>query len=368
MKKGVRFRVTYRLSGSRKQAYQCARDICYEQTVELPDELIPKEYIRKNVVGRVEVFKKRDAFFEAVISYPVKAAASELTQFLNVIFGNISLKGGIRLERFELPGSFIKNFPGPAFGVAGLRKIVKAYKRPLLCTALKPMGLLASEMGRLAYQFALNGIDIIKDDHGLTNQPYASFKERVSRCAEAIKKANKCTGFQSIYVANVTSGVSEFKKRALFAKKAGACGLMVAPGITGFDLMRSLACDSEIALPVFSHPAFSGSFVVSPESGISHYCLFGQLNRLAGSDVAIFPNYGGRFLFTAQDCADIARACSEKMGHIKRAFVSPGGGMSLDRVREMREFYGIDVIFLIGGGLMKGNLASNCRNLRRLMS
>ena len=41
------------------------------------------------------------------------------------------------------------------------------------------------------------------------------------------------------------------------------------------------------------------------------------------------------------------------MGHLKSIFPAPGGGMSLDKVPEMLETYGQDLIFLIGGGLFK---------------
>ena len=41
----------------------------------------------------------------------------------------------------------------------------------------------------------------------------------------------------------LTAPHKEVMKRARFAKDAGAGGIMVAPGIIGFDLMRELAAD-----------------------------------------------------------------------------------------------------------------------------
>jgi ribulose-bisphosphate carboxylase large chain len=57
------------------------------------------------------------------------------------------------------------------------------------------------------------------------------------------------------------------------------------------------------------------------------------------------------------------------MGHIKAIFPSPGGGMSLDKIPEMLEVYGHDVIFLIGGGLFKQgpDLIENCRYFRSIV-
>jgi ribulose-bisphosphate carboxylase large chain len=220
----------------------------------------------------------------------------------------------------------------------------------------------------LAYRFALGGMDMIKDDHGLTDQCCSPFEERVKRCAEAVRKASTETGRPSLYVTNITAPHGEVVKRAKIAKKAGAGGLMLAPGLVGFDLMRELADDDSIALPILTHPAFQGSFVTS-RNGISHGVLFGQLARLAGADTTIFPNFGGRFSFSCSECKEIAHATNESMGHLKSIFPAPGGGMSLDKVPEMIETYGHELIFLIGGGLFKHgpDLVENCRYFRKMV-
>ncbi len=364
-----RFSVVYRIFGNEKEARAKAEDICIEQTVEFPADEVPDGIIRDRVFGRIESFDRHDAeSFTAVISYAVEIAAGELTQLLNVIFGNSSIKPGIRVERLELPEPLLKHFKGPRFGREGLRKLLNVPNRPLLATAVKPMGLSCPELADLAYQFAVGGMDIIKDDHGLTDQCCSPFEERVKRCAEAVHRANKETGRPSIYVANITAPNSEVRKRALTAKKAGAGGLMVAPGLIGFDLMRELADDSGIGLPIMTHPALQGSFVTS-SNGISHGVIFGQLARLAGADATIFPNFGGRFSFSRDECKEIVTGTVEPMGHLKTIFPAPGGGMSLDKVPDMLETYGQDLIFLIGGGLFKHgpDLIENCRYFRKMV-
>jgi ribulose-bisphosphate carboxylase large chain len=53
--------------------------------------------IRDHIVGRVETFEARpEGGFSARISYAIEIAGRDLTQLLNVLFGNISLKAGIR--------------------------------------------------------------------------------------------------------------------------------------------------------------------------------------------------------------------------------------------------------------------------------
>jgi ribulose-bisphosphate carboxylase large chain len=366
---GDRFSVTYRLAGSEKDARARAEDICIEQTVEFPADEVPDGIIRDHVFGRVESFAPWDAeSFKAIISYAVEIAAGEMTQFLNVVFGNSSIKPGIRVEQLDLSESLLRCFKGPRFGREGLRRLSNIPKRPLLSTALKPMGLSSEELADLAYRFTLGGMDLIKDDHGLSNQSCSPFEERVSLCSEAVQKGNTETGQHSLYVANITAPHSEVLKRARFAKQAGAGGLMVAPGLVGLDLMRELADDDSLSLPILTHPALQGSFVTG-RNGISHGVIFGQLARLAGADATIFPNFGGRFSFSRGECKEIADATSAPMGHLKSIFPAPGGGMGIDRAPEMIRTYGMDLIFLIGGGLFKHgpDLVENCRYFRKIV-
>jgi ribulose-bisphosphate carboxylase large chain len=235
--------------------------------------------------------------------------------------------------------------------------------QPLLCTALKPMGYSPKEIAGLARGFALGGVDIIKDDHGLSNQPFCPFEERVRACVAAVAQANAESGHRSLYAPNVTAPFPLLVERARFAAAEGAGALLVAPGLTGFDAMRHLAADPHIGLPILAHPALLGSAVTGGNNGFSHAVLFGTLQRLAGADVSIFPNYGGRFGFSREECAEIAGACQTPLGGLASIFPSPGGGMTLDRVPDMLELYGEDVMFLIGGGLYghSPDLAANTR-------
>ena len=367
---GQRFSVQYRLSGNDEEARAKAQDICLEQTVEFPDALIPDGIIRDHVLGRIELFEAgSDGGYTAKISYPVEIAGRELTQLLNVVFGNISIKPGIRVESLDLPDEVLRWFKGPRFGRRGMREHLQIPDRPLLCTALKPLGFSAKGLADLAYRFALGGIDIIKDDHGLADQGFADFRTRVRLCAEAVERANQESGRRSIYVANVTAPADAVVPRARFAKENGAGGLLIAPGLAGLDSMRCLAEDDSLALPILSHPAFQGTYVVSREHGISHQVLFGQLPRLAGADATIYPNFGGRFSFTRAECLSIVRGTERPMGSVKANLPCPGGGMSLDRVPEMLDVYGRDVVLLIGGGLLTQgpDLVESCRLFRKLV-
>ena len=364
-----RFFAVYRVAGNKQEARARAWDICLEQTVELPLDVVPEGFVCDQIIGRIESLRKEGDGYRAVISYAVGCAADELPQLLNVLFGNISIKPGIRLERFALPPSLLRSFKGPRFGRAGMRRRLGASRRPLLCAALKPMGLSPEELADLAHRFALGGIDIVKDDHGLTDQRYARFEERVRLCAKAVAKANRKTGFRCAYAPNITGPYTELLDRGRFAREVGAGALLVSPGLTGLDAMRAVADDSRMGLPILSHPAFQGSSVLQPESGISHYALFGQIARLAGADASIYPNYGGRFAFSRAECRSIVEGCRVPMGHLRPILPCPGGGMSLDRVPELLRFYGNEVILLVGGGLLSHgpDVVLTCRTFRKLV-
>lgn len=364
-----RFTVTYRVQGAADEIAARADAIRFEQTVEFPMDLTPERIVEASVGRVVEIAPAAAGGHSVVISYPSAIVGKELTQFLNVIFGNTSIQPGVRVERFDLPPEMLVGCRGPRFGRQGLRTLLDAARRPLLCTALKPMGLSARELADQARQFALGGIDIIKDDHGLADQAFSPFGERVRACAKAVAEANARTGFNSIYMPNVTAPHDQVVDRAHLAKAYGAGGILISPGLTGFDAARRLADDDQLALPIMSHPALLGSFTASPDNGISHYALYGQINRLAGIDAVVFPSWGGRFAFTRDECLSIAAGTTDRLGSLAPIFPAPGGGMKRDRVEEMREAYGSDVIFLIGGDLHRptSDLAANSRRFRDLV-
>ena len=365
---GDTIRVGYEIQAfDRDSALERAHDITLEQTVELPDSLIPESPIRDGIMGKLTGLDQiaEGKSYLANIEFSVETASAELTQLLNVIYGNISIKSGVRIRSLNFSERYLGNFRGPRFGVDGIRKLVAVAHRPLLCTALKPMGLSAEALASLAHRFAIGGMDIIKDDHGLANQIFAPFEERVKLCSEAVARANRETGRNALYFPSLNAPAHLVLSRAKLAKELGAGGFLITPGIVGFDIVRMIADDDSIALPLMAHPAFQGSFVTSPVDGIDHGILFGTLLRLAGADATVYPNHGGRFSFSVEECRGIARKSIEPLGMLKPIFPVPAGGMTLDKVPAMKKLYGDDVILLMGGGLYSAgtDLVESCRAL-----
>ncbi|MEN6436101.1 MAG: RuBisCO large subunit C-terminal-like domain-containing protein [Anaerolineaceae bacterium] len=352
--------VTYRLNCGITEAMKRADEISVEQSIEFPKSLVDDGDIRTKIIGKIEECSPiDDENTQVIISYAWELSANDLLQLLNVIYGNISIQPGIKISDIQLPAIASKFMPGPKYGIDGIRKIHNVYNRPLLATALKPMGLGAKDLAKMAYDLAIGGIDVIKDDHGLADQKFAPFKERVKFCAEAVLKANEKTGLHCAYYPNITARLSQFVDNATFAQENGAGGFLISPGLMGWDALywlRHNGCD----LPAMSHPTYQGTYVIDPRIGFSHAVQYGKLMRLAGYDMSVFPYQGGRFSFSHEDCRNILNGCLQPFGSYANIFPAPGGGMKLERIEEIIQFFGLDCVLLIGGDLHRsGNLTTS---------
>ncbi len=91
--------------------------------------------------------------------------------------------------------------------------------------------------------------------------------------------------------------------------------------------------------------------------------VFGQLPRLAGADASLYPIYHAGFPITRDDCRAIAKACGESWGHLKPIFPTAAGRMGFERVLEMCEFYGQDLLFILGSSIQqhRAGLVKACR-------
>lgn len=355
-----RFSVTYRLVASdASDAQSLAEAIALEDTVEIPRDVVPKGYIEDVVLGHVEsVTQKEDAVFLAQISYHIDATGRELPQFLNVVLGNASILPGVKAINLAPNQDVLDRFPGARFGIDGLRRLTGRKTGGYVCPVIKPQGSDTETLARLCYLTARAGADIIKEDHGLSNQDAAPFSDRITACAKAVNRANAERAeagdtTKALYFANIGGHGDQVRELAMYAKDAGAHGILLLPGLFGFDAMNRLAQDPDFGLPIMAHPTHLGPYVLSPDQGYGHAMLFGQLMRLAGADISVFPNHGGRFGFSVEECSAIVSACRTTEGIGAPILPSPGGGMSLDRLPDMMRLYGEDCVYLLGGSLLR---------------
>jgi ribulose-bisphosphate carboxylase large chain len=338
--------VTYHIHCRPQEIEARAEAVAVEQSVEMPVQAIRQAHVLDDILGKVEsIAPIGENRYKVVIRLAAATTGYEPAQFVNMLFGNTSLQESVELVDIELPADLLAAFSGPKYGIAGLRALVNGYGRPLTCTALKPQGISPTALAALCHTFALAGIDFIKDDHGLANQAYAPFAARVTACQRATVQANQQTGLRTYYCPNLSGGPKQLFEQAKIAREEGIAVVMVAPMLVGLPLFYELV-QEHLTMPVLGHPALAGAARMAP------VLLFGKLFRIFGCDAVIYPNYGGRFSYSQQTCADLAAAARAPWGDLLTAAPTPAGGMTVERVDEMIDFYGPDTMLLIGGGLL----------------
>ena len=343
-------RATYLVeAGTPAELEARVESLLLEQTVELPRAALRDSFVLENIVGRlVSAVKTEGTTHRVLIDFPIAATADDPAQFLNVLFGNSSLQAHVSLEDFELPEKWPGRrsaLPGPAFGAAGLRELLDVPRRALTSTALKPIGLSVYRLAQLAGLFARAGVDIIKDDHGLANHPFHPFEDRIRACVTAVREANAATGHKAIYAPNLTGTPTTLLAQLRFAQKEGVGAVMIAPMLLGLPGLAEVI-QQHARVPVLGHPSFAGATRIAPAA------LYGKLFPLYGADAAIFANFGGRFAYSKETCGKIARELTRpSIPDLKPTLPMPAGGIKYHQVAEVLEFYGRDVILLIGGGL-----------------
>ena len=281
-----------------------AQALALEQSVELPLAAVRDARVRDEVVARVESIAARpDGRFTVRLGLAAETVAGEPGQLMNMLFGNSSLHDDVELVDVDVPDVNARAFGGPRFGVAGWRSALDAHDRPLTCSALKPLGLPPQELAHIAEVYARAGVDVIKDDHGLADQPAAPFADRVRAVQDALDRSQRATGRRSLYAPSLTGDHDAIRAQMRIARDRGVGAFMVAPMVSGVAALALVA--REGGVPVLAHPALSGIARIAPP------LLLGKLFRLFGADATIFPNAGGRFSYSRETClaiADAARA------------------------------------------------------------
>jgi ribulose-bisphosphate carboxylase large chain len=337
-------RVTYHLDVPAAQADARAEAVAREQTVEVPRAVVRDAVVEREALGRVERLEEDPAGgFRATLAYPIGATGLDPAQFLNVVFGNSSLHEDVRCLDVEPGPELAAALGGPRHGIAGLRKASGVFDRPLTCTAVKPMGLASHALAGLAATFATAGIDVVKDDHGLADQAWSPFRERVRACLAAVARASDATGHSTVYAPNLIGTPERVRDALAFAEDAGARAVLASPMLLGLPAFFELCRRSSV--PVIAHPAFGGALRIAPEA------LFGRLFRLLGADAVIFVSFGSRFRRSEAGCRRLADRLRAPLGGCLPALPVPAGGIELASAAEVVGFYGRDAMLLVGGDL-----------------
>jgi 2,3-diketo-5-methylthiopentyl-1-phosphate enolase len=286
------------------------------------------------------------------IAYPTINFTPDIPALLTSVFGKLSMDGMIRLVNIELPAAFCARFPGPKFGIDGLRKQLNAYDRPLLMSIFKSViGYDTETLAEQFYQQALGGVDLVKDDEIFFDETYAPFEKRIAACRAAAERAQTETGKFTLYAANLTGPVTEIFEKARRAVDAGASALLLNVLTYGYDVLQRLAEDARINVPIMAHPALAGALYPSAQYGISAHVVLGQLMRVAGADIVLYPSAYGSVALERNETLKIAQALTEERGRLRRAFPVPSAGIHPGLVPYLYEDLGNEQIINAGGGV-----------------
>jgi ribulose-bisphosphate carboxylase large chain len=337
---------TYLMRSEPERIEARAEALAIEQSVECPLEAVREQRILDEVVARVASIEHVDGdLYRVEVKIAVQTTGGETAQFINMIFGNASLWENVQFAGLELPPALLAQFPGPRHGIEGIRALLDAPRRPLTAAAMKPQGMSVEQLAAMCRTFALAGVDVVKDDHGIADQTYSPFAERVRACQAAAAEAVRATGKPSFYAPHLIGTPRLLREHARIAREEGVRVVLVAPMVVGLPAFRDLV-DEFPEFVYLAHPSFGGAARIAPP------LLFGKLFRLLGADAPIFVNYGGRFAYPQAECGEIAAAARAPWGELRPALPIPAGGMRLDRIEELLDFYGPDTMLLIGGNLL----------------
>jgi ribulose-bisphosphate carboxylase large chain len=338
---------TYHVRSDARAIEARARAVAVEQSVEMPLSAIEDQHILDDILGRVEdIGEVSPGLFAVRIALSRATVGDDAGQLINMLFGNTSLQDDVVLHDAGFPDDVVAPYGGPNIGLDGLREWAGAEGRALTCSALKPQGLSPARLAELAARFARGGIDYIKDDHGLADQFYSPFAARCAAVAKALRAVARETGKHTRYVPSLSGDLDALRAQIKAAKDNGLDTVMVQPMIMGVSNFVKLKRENP-GVAFFAHPTLAGAARIAPA------LLFGKIFRMLGADALVFPNHGGRFGYTPDTCREIARAGLADWHGLKAAVPVPAGGMTVRRVGEMLDFYGSQVMLLIGGALLE---------------
>lgn len=285
------------------------------------------------------------------VSYPSANFSADLPAILTTVFGKLSLDGEVRLLDLDFEEGLLKQFPGPRFGIDGIRGLLDVHGRPLVMSIFK--GVIGRDIDYLTAQLrqqALGGVDLVKDDEILFDNPLTPFEQRITAAKGVLHEVYAETGHRTLYAVNLSGRTSQLRDKARKARELGADALLFNVHAYGLDVLQELAEDEDIALPLMAHPAFSGAFTSSPFYGVAAPLALGKLTRIAGADFSLFPSpYGSVAMEKAAALALGEQLTNESL--LKPMFPVPSAGIHPGLVPLLINDFGIDSIINAGGGV-----------------
>jgi ribulose-bisphosphate carboxylase large chain len=352
----------FRISPARDLSMKkAANTVALESSIGTWTEVPGKKYVKK-LKARVFSIKGDNV----KIAYPKELFESDnvpniLSSIAGNIFGMKAVKA-IRLEDVSFPKSILKNFPGPRYGIKGIRKMMEVKNRPLVGTIIKPkLGLTTKDHAQSAYESWVGGCDFVKDDENLASQKFNVFEKRLAKTLEMADKAEAETGEKKAYLVNVTAETKEMIKRAQLAELQGSKYIMVDILTAGWAALQTLR-EADFKMALHAHRAMHAAFDRNPKHGIS-MMVIADFARLIGVDQIHIGTGIGKLEGKIENVEEVEEEMEEenvkatkkrlaqKWGKIKSTLAVSSGGLHPGHVPFLIKHLGKDLVLQAGGGI-----------------
>ncbi len=268
------------------------------------------------------------------------------------LIGNISMGGKLKLMDIWFPKDILATLPGPQFGIEGVRKYLGVQDRPLLNNMIKPCtGHTAAVAGDLAYQVALGGVDVVKDDELIAGHAFNTIEDRVTAVMAGLDKAKEETGEKTIYMMNVTDNLPKVYENIATVQSHGGNGILINYLPQGLSVVQQIAEDPSVKIPIQMHMDFAGVWYCDPWSGVTSKLTLGKLPRLVGGDVVVMPAPYGKAPVVPERFIQNAMECVYPLPNIKPMMPMPSGGITPGMVEFAMRDIGSNIMIGAGGGI-----------------
>jgi ribulose-bisphosphate carboxylase large chain len=304
-----------------------------------------------------------------VVSFPLHNFGPSLPSLLSTVAGNLyelQELSGVRLEDLDLPDAFAQRYPGPAFGVAGTRRVAGVEGRALIGTIIKPsIGLSIEALRPLVGDLATAGLDFIKDDELSADPPYAPFEQRAAAVLDEIQRVADKTGKRALYALNITGDIDHMLRSHDRVRDLGGTCVMINVNAVGIAAVAYLRTRCE--LPIHGHRAMYGALARDPWLGIG-FPAFQKLFRIAGVDHLHVGGFNGKFYESNATVAQSIRDCLAPLYGDYRVMPVISSAQWAGSAVDIYTATGTtDVLHLAGGGIIAhpGGTAAGVRSMQQ---
>ena len=295
---------------------------------------------------------------EITVSWSLANTGPCLPTVWSTVLGNcfeLHHFSGLRLLDIAFPHDFTAAYPGPAFAVAGTRRLTGVETRPVIGTIIKPsVGLGPAATAALVDTLAASGLDFIKDDELMGDPPHCPFDQRFDAVMDVIDRHADRTGRKVMYAANISGDIDAMRRRLdRIERRGGTCAMLVlnSVGLAGVAHVRRHA---NVAL--HGHRAGWGLYSRSPDIGMS-YVAYQKFWRLAGVDHLHCNGLSNKFCEPDESVVASGRACLTPMfdDPARPDTVMPVFSSAQTAVQAAETYARVglaDLIYCCGGGII----------------